>query len=127
MRKETKLARLFVRTSMCLGRYTFLTREALPAMLPVDCIVPIEKKRHGRSAARTNTGKFWMPDLRRKEKTRVSMTIIDSGFKRDHRKPSAEFLYLILKSFLTRIQMSSRLSNMLVHARPNPVKTPFDR
>jgi hypothetical protein len=75
--------------------------------------VEMEKNLHVKRAVRRKTGNFSIPALSRVENTTVKMTIMAKGFKRDHRKPRAEFLYRSLNSLTVRFLTSSPCLNIL--------------
>jgi len=79
----------------------------LPIIDESDMDVLVEKNRQARRAGSRNTGKFLIPALRRVEKTRVKMTIIANGLRRDQKNPNTEFRYLSLNSLIVRFFTSS--------------------
>ena len=79
-----------------------------------DIDVATEKKRQASNGGRRKRGKLSIPAFSRVENTSDRMPIMANGLSRDHRNPRVEFLYLDLNSFLMRIQITSRYSNIYV-------------
>jgi hypothetical protein len=107
-----KMERALLRTNICLGMNTIVTKLGLPTIEKRDEFVPMEKNRHATRPTRRFAAKF-SSCLKKFRKTNHRTIANKKGLRIDQKNPRLVFWYLFFSSAMVKFLISSLYCHIL--------------